>query len=145
MNIQARDFGSIDINECDILVFPKGILAFEEYKRYILIHYPHEDIAPMWLQSVDNSSLCFIVFDPFLFFPDYAPAVSPADAAELGTGNGEDLRYFAIAVVPEDAKQSTINLKSPLVVNVKNNRAMQCILDLDYPVRFPLLADKGEL
>lgn len=144
MNIATRDFGNIDINEQDILIFSKGIPAFEEYHRYVLIHYPHEDIAPMWLQCVDNSSLCFIVFDPFLFVPNYLPAVSEADFKELMAQTAEDLRYFVISVIPEDAKKSTVNLKSPLVVNVKNNRALQCILESDYPVRYPLLSEKGE-
>lgn len=145
MNIATRDFGTIDINERDILYFPKGILAFEEYHRYVLIHYPHEDITPMWLQCVDNNALCFIVFDPFLYHENYVPTISGADMAELDAKSTEDLRYFAIAVVPEDAKKSTINLKSPVVVNITNNRAMQCILESDYPVRYPLFTDKGEL
>lgn len=145
MILETRDFGSMEINEQDILNFHKGIPAFEEYHRYVLIHYPHEDIAPMWLQCVDNRALCFIVFDPFLYFKDYSPVISAADMAELDAHNPEELRYFTIAVVPEDATQSTINLKSPLVVNIKNNRGMQCILESDYPIRYPLFSDKGVL
>ncbi len=145
MNIATRDFGTVRINEQDILNFFKGIPAFEEYHRYALIHYPHEDIAPMWLQCVENSALCFIVLDPFLYYENYSPRVSAADMAELGAKGAEELRFFAIAVVPEDAKDSTINLKSPLVVNIGNNRAMQCILESDYPLRYPLFSGKGEL
>ena len=143
VNLETRDFGTMEINEQDILIFPKGILAFEEYHRYVLIHYPHEDITPMWLQCADNSALCFIVFDPFLFYKDYTPLISAADMAELDATSREELRFFAIAVVPEDAKHSTINLKSPLVVNIKNNLALQCILESDYPIRYPLFSEKG--
>ncbi len=143
MVIATRDFGELEINEKDILYFPKGILAFEHQTRYVLIHYPHEDIAPMWLQSVDDSSLCFIVFDPFLYAHDYTPSIPVNDYAELGAESREDLRYLVISVIPDDMKNTTVNLKSPIIINIKNNRAIQSILDADYPVRYPLFTEKG--
>ncbi len=145
MKIATRDFGEVEIQESDILMFPKGILAFEEFKQYVLIHYPDEEIAPMWLQSVENSSLCFIVLDPFLYLPDYSPSLPAAELSELNLSSNDDLRYFVISVISEDVQKSTINLKSPIVVNIKNNRAIQCVSDSDYPVRFPLFSEKGEL
>lgn len=143
MLIETRDFGKLEINEKDIICFPKGIPAFENLTRYVLINYPHENIAPMWLQSVDDSSLCFIVFDPFLYVPDYEPFISHSDKGELKCENVDDLRYLVIAVIPEDMTQTTINLKSPLVINIKNNLAIQVVLEADYLIRFPLFAEKG--
>ena len=40
--------------------------------------------------------------------------------------------------VPSDLREMTINLKGPIIVNTANNRAVQIIVDDDYPVRFPI-------
>ena len=32
----------------------------------------------------------------------------------------------------------TINLKGPMIINTVNNRAVQLIVEDDYPVRFPI-------
>ena len=143
MLITTRDFGELEVNESDFIYFPKGIFAFEQQSRYVLIHYPDQDIAPMWLQCVDDSTLCFIVFDPFIYLQDYVPSISVADYSEVKAENKDDLRYLVISVIPDDPKETTINLKSPLIINIKNNCAIQSILEADYPVRFPLFSDKG--
>ncbi len=40
--------------------------------------------------------------------------------------------------VPEDIRQISINLKAPIIINTENNRAVQLILDEDYPVKYKI-------
>lgn len=142
MIIKTRDFDELEINESDIIHFPNGIYAFEDQKSFVLIHYPDQDVAPMWLQSVDDPSLCFIVFDPILYVEEYSPNISAADMNALKAEKKDDIRYLAISVIGKDVKDSTLNLKSPIVININNNYAVQSILEDDYPIRFPLFSDE---
>ena len=62
----------------------------------------------------------------------------------IGADENSDLRFLAIAVVPEDFRQATANLKSPLVINADNKQAMQIIAAEDYPLKFPIYKREGE-
>ena len=63
-------------------------------------------------------------------------ALKPKTAQQLS----EQLLVLAIARVPEDYKDTTVNLKSPIVINIAENIGTQVILPTDYPFRFPVFA-----
>ena len=51
LNIETRDFGTIEVKEEDIYDFPNGLYAFEENKRFALLSplvRPFQD-QPFWL------------------------------------------------------------------------------------------------
>lgn len=138
MKIQTRDFGMMDVQEKDILFFTQPIYGFEELKRFVMLT-DDEMEGFMWLQSLEESEICFILLNPLLAKPDYAPCL-PADVkAALGAG---DYEIFGTVAIPEDFHQSTINLKSPIVINPATQKAAQVILEDNYPIRFPLMAKK---
>ena len=66
-------------------------------------------------------------------FSDY-DAQKPKSLAELS----EQLLVVSIAGGPEDYKDTTVNLKSPIVINIAENIGTQVILQTDYPFRFPV-------
>ena len=144
INIDTRDFGKQEIPLSEVITFPKGIIAFEELTEYVLLSPLGDGKYPMWLQSVQKAGLCFIVFDPCELCSGYVPTVSAEDMAAIGADDNSDLRFLAIAVVPEDFRQATANLKSPLVINADNKQAMQIIAAEDYPLKFPIYKREGE-
>jgi flagellar assembly factor FliW len=91
----------------------------------------------MWLQSIDNANLCFIVFDPREFVSDYSVTIDENIRRALDIKEDSVLDYLSMALIPEDYKNTTINLKSPLVVNSDNKRAVQVIAQENYPIKFP--------
>ena len=60
---------------------------------------------------------------------------------QLGEGECES---WLITVIPEDLRRSTVNLKSPVIVNPSSMVAAQVILDEDLPIRFPLFNNAKE-
>lgn len=144
INIDTRDFGKQEIPLSEVITFPKGIIAFEELTEYVLLSPLEDGKYPMWLQSVQKPGLCFIVFDPCELCSGYKPTISPEDMSVIGADGNSDLRFLAIAVVPEDFRQATANLKSPLVINADNQQAMQIIAAEDYPLKFPIYKREGE-
>lgn len=142
MIIKTRDFGEEEISEEVIINFPNGVYAFEENKRFVLLSPCGEDKYPMWLQSVDNPNLCFIVFDPKEFVPDYSVELD-RETKELLEANGEELDLLCMAVVPDEYINTTLNLKSPIVINSKAKKGVQVIAAENYPLKFPAFKKEG--
>lgn len=138
IKINTRDFSEVEISDDMIMKFPEGVFAFEEYKEFVLLSPLGEDKFPMWLQSVNEESLCFIVFDPKEFCPDYAVTLTDEAKTALGYSQGDVIEYLAITVIPDEYRNATINLKSPVVINNSQKTAVQMIAQEAYPIRFPI-------
>ena len=122
----------MEISEEQILEFPNGIYAFEDAKRFALIEL-EKGRYPAWLQCIDNIRPCFIVFDPWLICKDYEITLNSGEKAMLGVNDKTNLQVLCIARVPEDYKETTVNLKSPIVINMDTKKAAQVILPKNYP------------
>lgn len=137
MLINTRDFGELDISPKEVISFPEGIYAFEDDHRFVLISPRGENLYPMWLQSLDNENLCFIVFDPKEFVADYNVTLDDETLKTLGAEKGFVPDYLVIAVVPEEYINATVNMKSPIVINSEKRTAMQVIAQESYPIKYP--------
>ncbi|MCL2634424.1 MAG: flagellar assembly protein FliW [Oscillospiraceae bacterium] len=144
IKINTRDFGEIEVNEDDIFTFPTGVFAFEETRHFALFSPLGEDVYPKWLQSTDAITPCFIVFDPTIIAEDYATSLNPAEETLLKIKDGSEVRLLVIATVPEDYKKTTVNMKSPIIINVKEKLAAQVILPNNYEFRLPIYVEAGE-
>ncbi len=140
MMIKTRDFGEMEIDEARIFDFPNGVFAFEDDKRFALLSPLGEDTYPMWLQSLDNSELCFIVFDPALIDEGYTVTLNDSEKRLLKVKDGDEIRSLTIARIPENFRETTVNMKSPIIINPANGLALQVILPHDYPFRYPIYA-----
>lgn len=137
MKIETRDFGTLEISDDQIIEFPNGIYAFEESKRFTIIEI-EKGQYPVWLQCVDSIKPCFILFDPWLICKDYEVTLNSTEKAMLSIKDDTNLQILCIARVPEDFKETTVNLKSPIVINMDTKKAMQVILWKNYPYRQPI-------
>ena len=141
--IKTRDFGEIEISENDIITFPSGLFAFEDLRNFVIISPLGDGIYPMWLQSAEKEKPCFIVYNPFEIIKGYSPVLSKADKKAVNFSDGDEIFYLVIAVVPSDVKKTTVNLKSPIVINRTKSTAAQIILDENYDIKFSIFCDKG--
>ena len=141
MTVKTRDFGEQNVSEDKILKFPNGLFAFEEQHRFIMLSPLGENVFPAWLQSVDDENLCFIVFDPEQIAKDYSITADPESLAAVGSESYDDLSYLVLAVVPEEYKNTTVNLKSPIIVNSEKMLAAQTIAAESYPIKFPIFKE----
>lgn len=138
IKIQTRDFGEQEILEEDIIYFPNGLFAFEDCKRFVLFSPLGDEASPMWLQCVDSVTPCFIVFKPMDLLTDYKPVPVAEDLSVINLEKEEEIEYLSIAVVPNDYKNTTLNIKSPIVINRSKRIAVQTVLTENYDMRFPL-------
>ena len=139
MKINTRDFGFIDANEKDIITFVKPILGFEEYTKFIMLMDDEIGNGFSWLQSVEEPQLCFVMANPELLETVYNPSV-PDDVLE--TMGGEITEKWLMAVIKDDIKDTSVNLKSPVVINTNNFTGAQIVSEDDLPIRFGLFSGK---
>lgn len=142
MLINTAVLGALEVDERDIFHLPNGLPGFDDTHQYALISKEEDGITLQWFQAADTSVPCFVVFNPFDIIDGYHPKVEAGDLKALHCADAQELEYLVIAVVPEDITQTTVNLKSPIALNRKENIARQVILsNKDYPIRFPLVEE----
>jgi flagellar assembly factor FliW len=122
---------------------PMGLLGFERMKDYLLIANPAEEPFG-WLQVKGDTSLAFVVINPFLIVPDYKPDIPQADVEFLGLNDTEDAMLLNIVTVHKQG-QATMNLKGPIVVNRHTGVGKQVVIAnaTDYSVQHPLLVSEA--
>lgn len=141
MKVLTRDFGEVEVTENDIVKFEQKIFGFEDYSDYIILYDDDFNGEYAWLQSVKEPGLCFIIANSELTVSNYEPECEKEAEKIIGTGKYE---YWFVMVVKDNIKESTINLKSPVVINTDNHKAMQIILEKNYPVKYYLFNNGKE-
>jgi len=130
MVLNTKNFGEVEVSEQDILNFEYGIPGFESMTRFVILGKTDDDDSPFfWLQSVDNSNLAFVIMNPRDLVPDYEAEIDMFTAGLLGITDENDALIYSIVTVPEDITKISINLKAPVIINAKNNRGCQVILE----------------
>lgn len=129
METNTKYFGTMPYTEDEVITFENGIFGFEKNKRYLLIRFEPENAGLLCLQNLEDAELAFVVANPFVFLPDYAPQVSEADLKKIGSPAPEQIAFYTTCVLAEDIASSTTNLRCPLVINGETKQAMQIILE----------------
>ena len=140
MKCQSTRFGTFEVNDDTLLVFPSGILGFPDWTKYVLLD--HDTDAPFkWLQCVEEPQLAFVILDPALFKPDYQVTI-PTDALiEIQKQGDDELSVVTILTIPSDDPTAvTANLRGPLIMNHRTRLCKQLVLPEDLPTRYPLFA-----
>ncbi len=140
MKLATRIFGEVEIDDSKIISFPNGIIGFPDLKKFILMFDEEKGTDTIkWLQSIDEPSFAMPVMDPLIVCPDYKPEVDRTTVDIIGELTNDDLLVLVTVTVPHDLKQMTVNLMGPFIINVKECKAVQTIVDNDeYPVKFPI-------
>ena len=105
----------------------RPVLGFEKLARFCLIE--REEFWPfLWMQSIEDPAVAFIVVNPALFDSDYRIDINPNEISELEPTSPELIETYVIANVPDNWKQMTINLQGPIMINTANYKAKQLVL-----------------
>jgi flagellar assembly factor FliW len=136
--INTSRFGRVELQNNDVLAFPEGLLGFADLRRFVLLDDPSDEIFA-WLQSCESSHIAFPVLEPELFVDTYKATLTKGDLEALKLQSQDNARYFTIVTIPDDPTQMTANLKAPIVVNISEKMARQCVLqDNNLAIREPI-------
>ncbi len=140
MDIRTKAMGTVAIVDKQIITLSQGFYGFENYHTFALIDAAQKPF--IWVQSLEKSDLAFLAIDPFLFRPDYEIDIDDSLLQPLGIDSPSDVVVFALITVPADGGPVTANLQGPLIMNKKNNRALQAILsDARWRTKHDLVAE----
>lgn len=127
MEIITKAKGKIEITEDRLLTIPEGLFGFEDYKNYALVDSDYDPF--IWLQSCDDPNVAFLIVDPFLICSEYETDIDDESLNKIDITKPEDIIIMTIVTIPHDGSAITANFQGPLVINKKNKKCMQVILN----------------
>lgn len=139
MKANTRLFGEIDIEDGKIITLESGMIGFPHLQKFTLIFDEEKErkaASIMWLQSMDEPQIAFPVMHPNELKPDYNPTVNDEVLAPLGELTDENIYVLVTVTAASDVKDTTVNLKAPIVINSDTKCGCQIIVEDDYPVKF---------
>ncbi|MCL1982298.1 MAG: flagellar assembly protein FliW [Clostridiales bacterium] len=139
MKINTKYFGEMDVADNQKINFTEPLPGFENLSGYIIVQFYDDSDSLLCLQSVDKPDLAFVLVNPHYVVESYAPVLAAEDLRALQADGGTPLAYYAIAVVNEDWKSSTVNLRCPIAINPDKMLGKQIIMeDTSYSMRHPV-------
>ncbi len=143
MKIVTDYAGEVTFNEEQIIKMPKGFYGFPDSQEFVLIGEMSVEFPFVWFQSISEADVCFILTDPFLFVEDYNFEIDDEVVEKLNIKSVEDVQVFTTVVINRNIDDSTINLKSPIIINQNQRLAEQVVIDADYPYKRKIFKDKA--
>jgi flagellar assembly factor FliW len=126
-----------EVETVPTLELVQPILGFPAARHFTIVD--HHDSLLRTLQCLDDTALRFLVVPPNVFYPEYAPVVSDQVVEDLEIVDESDVLLLVLLTAPDGLGTATVNLRAPLVINVRTRRAAQVVLeDQDHPLAAPL-------
>jgi flagellar assembly factor FliW len=144
---ETKNLGRITYEAGAAIEFPCGLPGFENRRKFLIVRFPHTDPL-LFLQSLEDPSLCFVTLPTRSVEPQYRLKVCEDDLRSLGLPAsrqpriGEDVLCLAVLTLRE--KGPTANLLAPVLVNVRDMKAVQAVApESGYSHQHILLSEMG--
>ena len=121
MKIATTKFGQIQGSARDLLLFPEGLIGFEDLRLWLLLR----EQALVWLQSAEQAEIALPCASPYTYQPDYQPRFNSTDAHWVVSP--PEQQPLLLAVVNRNGGDWTLNLRAPLVVRLADRTGRQII------------------
>ena len=127
--VATSRFGKLTIRSENIITMTSPFLGFPDSHHFIL--KPHGTTSPfMWLQSLDEPHLAFVVTSAAILAPQYKPAIPALVRQELDATEDDPLEILLILTIPNgDPLKMTANLLGPVMINSQKRLAKQVVQD----------------
>ncbi|NFO11814.1 flagellar assembly protein FliW [Clostridium botulinum] len=137
----SKIHGDIEYDEKNKITLKKGILGFEDLKKYILVDLKGCEPFKL-LQSLEDEDVALIVVSPFQFFKNYEINLSDDEIKKLNINSENDVILLTTVTLDSDLKKITTNLKAPIIINISNKLGEQIILDKsEYKIKHLLIEE----
>ncbi len=128
MIVESERFGTVDIDDADLIQFPAGIIGFPGEHHFVMIQ-TRESALVGWLQSVTSAwfALPVVSIDVLEIDITHFDLTDIAKQAGLA-GREESLAVMCVLNVSALAG-ATVNLVAPIVVDSETRIGAQILLD----------------
>jgi flagellar assembly factor FliW len=135
MQVATTRFANVDVQAGDLITFQDGLLGLEECRTWVLLADAQND-ALGWLQCTTRAEVALAVVSPRRFVPEYQLRVFRRELESLGLAQLADAQVLVI--LSKNESGITLNLKAPIVINLRARRGRQVIANGDLPLRYEL-------
>ena len=141
MEINTKYHGVKEYLEEDIITFKRGLPGFENLTKFILFSVvENEDFSI--LQSIEDNSIGIVTTTPFGIFENYEVNLKDELLQELCIKQESDVMVLSTVTISSNINKITVNLKAPIIINIKERLGEQIILDkAEYQVKHPLIQE----
>lgn len=108
------------------VIFKKGIPGFDSLREFTIKDL--EGNEKFKILESRESEISFVTTNPFEIYSDYEVDLNDETIKELEIKRPEDVVILSIITLGRTLESSTMNLKAPLVINIKNNLGKQYIM-----------------
>ncbi len=135
MEIHTTRFGTVDVDAKDAILFPNGLLGLEDCQHWVLLADAQND-ALGWLQSTTHGDVALAVVSPRRFVSDYDVRVPRSELVPLALSSLDEAHV--LVVVGKSEYGVTLNLRAPLVVNLRRRLGRQVVHNAEHAVQYKL-------
>lgn len=144
MLVHTVNFGILDVPEDKIITFKEGLPGFPQIHRFAVLEL--DELKPFqYLQALDDPPIALFIINPFIVDQTYEFRLTDVDMEDVCCTNSAELAVYAVATIPDDPNDATLNLMAPIVINDKDRCGKQVILlESKYSVKHALLSSAGK-
>ena len=143
MLIHTVNFGALEVPEDKVITFKEGLPGFPQIRRFAILEI--DELKPFqYLQALDDPPISLFIINPFLVDPTYEFRLTDLDMEDVHSKNSSQLAVYAVATIPDNPSEATINMMAPIVINDKDRCGKQVILhESEYSVQHPLFSKEN--
>ncbi len=146
---ETKHFGALSYEPESELDFPRGLPGFDDRRRFVAVRFDGSDPL-IYLQSLEDPELCFITMPVLAADPAYRLKVSGEDLEEVELPAARQPRIgdgvICLTVISVRESGPTANLLAPIVVNLRNRKAVQAVSqECGYSHQFALMPEEAEV
>lgn len=143
MKLHTKYHGIREYKEEDVITFKKGLPGFENLKKFIMFPAEENEVFNI-LHSVEDEEIGFVVVSPFHVTHDYEFELDDETMKELHVKDSSDVTVVNTVTVNSDISKITVNMRAPIVINIKSKYGEQIILNNEkYLIKQPLFTSKA--
>lgn len=141
MEINTKYHGVKEYLEEDIITFKRGLPGFEDLRKFILFSVEENESFSI-LQSIEDDSIGIVTIPPFGIFENYEVNLKDELLHELCIKQENDVMVLSTVTISSNINKITVNLKAPIIINIKERLGEQIILDkAEYSIKHPLIQE----
>lgn len=138
MKVNTKYHGEVEYEEKDVITFKKGLPGFEGLKKFILFPVEDNEVFSV-LHSIEDENTGLVVTSPFNVLKDYEFKLDEEKMKELQIESHENVIVLNTVTLSSAVENITMNLKAPIIINIKMQLGEQIILDNpEYLIKYPL-------
>ncbi len=118
--------GPLEVRADTVIHFAGGLPGFPGQRRFVLVETQRDELV--WLQSVDDATLTFLLADPFATVAGFEVELPASDLAALDATTGAAALLVLAVTQLVGGVPVTANLQSPIVIDRVRRAGRQVVL-----------------